>query len=162
MRILLRFVACTQRNQAGLRPAEEVPYRGLRKQRCRQPGHLPTRPRDATSPESGGCVHCAAGTAAHRCDGRVVEDGAQPGCSRGGGWRNSRSLTSTRRGLEPQTREAARLLTATGRAAEISATDAIVAAYASACPDPVVLTSDPHDLIALSEHTARPIAVARS
>jgi hypothetical protein len=49
-----------------------------------------------------------------------------------------------------------------GRAAEISATDAIVAAYASACPDPVVLTSDPHDLIALSEHTARPIAVARS
>ena len=63
---------------------------------------------------------------------------------------------------EPQAREAARLRTATGRAAEISATDAIVAAYASACPDPVVLTSDPHDLIALSEHTARPIAVARS
>jgi hypothetical protein len=62
---------------------------------------------------------------------------------------------------EPQAREAARLRTATGRA-EISATDAIVAAYASACPDPVVLTSDPQDLIALSGHTARPIAVARS
>ena len=63
---------------------------------------------------------------------------------------------------EPHAREAARLRTATGRAAEISATDAIVAAYASARPDPVVLTSDPHDLIALSEHTARPIAIARS
>src|SRR6266568_4674186 len=30
MRILLGFVACTQGNQAGLRRAEEVPYRGLR------------------------------------------------------------------------------------------------------------------------------------
>jgi len=36
MRILLGFVACTQGNQAGLRLAEEVPYRGLRKQRRRQ------------------------------------------------------------------------------------------------------------------------------
>ena len=63
---------------------------------------------------------------------------------------------------EPQAREAARLRTATGRAAEISATDAIVAAYASACPDPVVLTSDPHDLTALAEHAVRSIAVARS
>lgn len=62
---------------------------------------------------------------------------------------------------EPQAREAARLRTATGRADEISATDAIVAACASACPDPVVLTSDPRDLTALSEHTARQIAVAR-
>jgi hypothetical protein len=30
MRILLGFVDCTQGNQAGLRLAEEVPYRGLR------------------------------------------------------------------------------------------------------------------------------------
>jgi hypothetical protein len=49
---------------------------------------------------------------------------------------------------EPQAREAARLRTATGRASAISATDAVVAAFASACPDPVVLTSDPHDLTA--------------
>src|SRR5215831_333156 len=33
MRILLGFVACRRGKQAGLRPAEEVPYRGLRKQR---------------------------------------------------------------------------------------------------------------------------------
>jgi predicted nucleic acid-binding protein len=62
---------------------------------------------------------------------------------------------------EPQAREAARLRTATGRAAAISAADAIVAAFASICPDPVVLTSDPRDLLALSEHTARRITIAR-
>jgi predicted nucleic acid-binding protein len=62
---------------------------------------------------------------------------------------------------EPQAREAARLRTATGRASTISATDAIVAAFASACPDPVVLTSDPHDLTALSEHAAGPVRIAR-
>lgn len=61
----------------------------------------------------------------------------------------------------PQAREAARLRTATGRASTISATDAIVAAFASACPDPIVLTSDPRDLAALSEHAARPVTVAR-
>ena len=63
---------------------------------------------------------------------------------------------------EPQAREAARLRTATGRAAEISAADAIVAAFASACPDPVVLTSDPKDLTALSEYVVRPVAVVRA
>ena len=63
---------------------------------------------------------------------------------------------------EPQAREAARLRTATRRRAAISATDAVVAAFASACPDPVVLTSDPRDLTALSEHAARPITVART
>jgi hypothetical protein len=52
MRILLGFVACAQRNQAGLRPAEKVPYRGLRKQRRRQPRHLPAQPRDTTSREN--------------------------------------------------------------------------------------------------------------
>jgi predicted nucleic acid-binding protein len=62
---------------------------------------------------------------------------------------------------EPQAREAARLRTATGRAAAISAADSIVAAFASICPDPVVLTSDPRDLLALSEHTARRITIAR-
>jgi predicted nucleic acid-binding protein len=61
---------------------------------------------------------------------------------------------------EPQAREAARLRTATERSSTISATDAIVAAFASACPDPIVLTSDPRDLAALSEHAARPITIA--
>jgi hypothetical protein len=61
---------------------------------------------------------------------------------------------------EPCAREAARLRTATGRAAAISATDAIVAAYASATSDPVVLTSDPSDLTALAEHATRPITIA--
>lgn len=62
---------------------------------------------------------------------------------------------------EAQAREAGRLRTATGRACTISAADAIVAAFASACPDPIVLTSDPHDLTALSEHAARHITIAR-
>jgi predicted nucleic acid-binding protein len=61
---------------------------------------------------------------------------------------------------ELQAREAARLRSATGRAAKISATDAVVAAFASLCSAPVVLTSDPADLAALAEHTTHPIAVA--
>src|SRR5215813_592139 len=60
---------------------------------------------------------------------------------------------------EPHTREAARLRTATGRPATITATDAVVAAFASTCP--IVLTSDPGDLAALAERTARPITIAR-
>jgi predicted nucleic acid-binding protein len=62
---------------------------------------------------------------------------------------------------EPHAREAAQLRTATGRPRTISATDAVVAAFASTCADPIVLTSDPRDLAALSEHTARPITIAR-
>jgi predicted nucleic acid-binding protein len=62
---------------------------------------------------------------------------------------------------EPHAREGARLRAATGRGATISATDAIVAAFASACPDPVVLTSDPGDLAALTKHAARRITIAR-
>lgn len=62
---------------------------------------------------------------------------------------------------EPHAREAARLRTATGRSATISATDAIVAAFAGTCSDPIVLTTDPRDLAALAEHAARPIAIAR-
>lgn len=61
---------------------------------------------------------------------------------------------------EPCAREAARLRTATGRATAISATDAIVAAYAGTTSDPVVLTSDLGDLAALAEHATRPITIA--
>ena len=62
---------------------------------------------------------------------------------------------------EPHAREAARLRAATGRTATIDATDAVVAAFASTCPSPIVLTSDPRDLAALSAHAARPITIAR-
>jgi hypothetical protein len=61
---------------------------------------------------------------------------------------------------EPQAREAARLRTATGRPATITATDAVVAAFASICPSPIVLTSGLRDLPALAEHAARPITIA--
>ena len=61
---------------------------------------------------------------------------------------------------EPTSREAARLRTATGKASKISSVDAVVAAFASLRPDPVVLTSDPHDLGALAEQTARPLTIA--
>jgi hypothetical protein len=57
-------------------------------------------------------------------------------------------------------RAAARLRTATGRAATISAVDAIVAALAESRPDPVVLTSDPGDLGMLAQHARQPITVA--
>jgi predicted nucleic acid-binding protein len=60
---------------------------------------------------------------------------------------------------EPHGREAARLRTATGRAAEISATDALAAAFAAASTDAVVMTSDPDNLRALCEHTARSVTV---
>ena len=63
---------------------------------------------------------------------------------------------------ELQAREAARLRTATGRASKISATDAIVAAFASLCIEPVVLTSDARDLAALAAHTSRPITIANT
>jgi predicted nucleic acid-binding protein len=63
---------------------------------------------------------------------------------------------------EPLARAAAQLRTATGRAGTISATDAIVTAYAADSPDPVVLTSDPVDIAALAAHTRRRIVVARA
>lgn len=59
-------------------------------------------------------------------------------------------------------RAAAHLRTATGRAGDISAADAIVAAYADSRPDPVVLTSDPADLTALAAHAKRHITVVRT
>ena len=60
---------------------------------------------------------------------------------------------------ETQAREAARLRAATGRAATISAVDAVVVASASGAPGAVVLTSDPGDLRALAEHAAGPISI---
>jgi hypothetical protein len=60
---------------------------------------------------------------------------------------------------EPQSREAARLRTATGRASKISAVDAVVVAFAGSRPDPLVLTSDPRDLGALAEQATRPITI---
>ena len=62
---------------------------------------------------------------------------------------------------ESHAREAARLRAATGRPATVTATDAVVAAFASTCSSPVVLTSDPRDLAALAAHAARPIMIAR-
>jgi hypothetical protein len=38
--------------------------------------------------------------------------------------------------------------------------DAVVAAFSSFYPDPVVLTSDPRDLGALAQQTARPLTIA--
>jgi predicted nucleic acid-binding protein len=61
---------------------------------------------------------------------------------------------------ELQSREAARLRTATGRAGTISAVDAVVAALAGTRPGTVVLTSDPTDLLALAGHTVLPISIA--
>jgi hypothetical protein len=57
-------------------------------------------------------------------------------------------------------REAARLRGATGRAGTITATDAIVVAFASACSAPVILTSDPKDLGALADHAGQSIFVS--
>lgn len=58
-------------------------------------------------------------------------------------------------------RDAALLRTRSGRAATISATDAVVAAFAVLSVDPIVLTSDPEDLTALvAEHPTK-VTVAR-
>jgi predicted nucleic acid-binding protein len=62
---------------------------------------------------------------------------------------------------EQRAREAARLRAATGRAATISATDAIVVAFAGSAEASLVLTSDPDDLGALARHTARRVAIGR-
>jgi predicted nucleic acid-binding protein len=61
---------------------------------------------------------------------------------------------------EPTSREAARLRTATGKASKVSAVDAVVAAFASRHPDPIVLTSDPRDLSSLAAQMVRPITIA--
>ena len=59
-------------------------------------------------------------------------------------------------------REAARLRTSTGRAAKISAVDAIVVAFAGTYPEPVVLTTDPRDLGTLADHATTPITIAKT
>jgi len=53
-----------------------------------------------------------------------------------------------------------RLRTPTGRAAKISAIDAIAVAFAGTYPEPVVPTSDPRDLSALVEHATTPLTIA--
>ncbi len=61
---------------------------------------------------------------------------------------------------ETLARSAARLRTSTGRAGTISATDAIVAAMALEKPNPVILTSDPKDMVALTAGSRKPVAIA--
>jgi predicted nucleic acid-binding protein len=61
---------------------------------------------------------------------------------------------------EHQSRQAARLRTATGRASKISAIDAVVIAFASSRPEPLVLASDPRDLAALAAQASHPITIA--
>ena len=61
---------------------------------------------------------------------------------------------------EPTARNAARLRTATGRASEISATDAIVVAFALDYPEAVVLTSDPGDLGDLVDTQPTPVVIS--
>jgi hypothetical protein len=61
---------------------------------------------------------------------------------------------------EPLARAAAQLRTASSRASAISAADAIVAAYAATCPEPIVITNDRAELTALAAHASRRIKVA--
>jgi predicted nucleic acid-binding protein len=61
---------------------------------------------------------------------------------------------------ETTARHGARMRTATGRADEISATDAIVAAFAVSFRDPVVLTSDPADLTDLVRTQTIPVTIS--
>ncbi len=56
-------------------------------------------------------------------------------------------------------REAARIRTASGCAASISAVDALVVAVAETRPDPIVLTSDPGDMAWLIAQSPRVIVV---
>ena len=71
-------------------------------------------------------------------------------------------LCQVRTVSEQLAREAAVLRTRSGRAASISATDAIVAAYAISCAEPTILTSDPDDLAALTAHHTAAVTIARA
>ena len=62
---------------------------------------------------------------------------------------------------ERHARDAALQRTRTGRAATISATDAVVAAFAISCADPIVLTSDPDDLAVLVAGQTPTVSVSR-
>jgi predicted nucleic acid-binding protein len=61
---------------------------------------------------------------------------------------------------EPTARDAARMRTATGRADDISATDAIVAAFAVSLGGSVILTSDPTDLRDLVNTQSMPVTIS--
>jgi predicted nucleic acid-binding protein len=61
---------------------------------------------------------------------------------------------------EATARAAARMRTATGRADDISATDAVVAAFAASLGDSVVLTSDPTDLRDLVNTQSVPVIIS--
>lgn len=63
---------------------------------------------------------------------------------------------------ETQSRQAAQLRTATGRASQISAVDALVIALAATVSDLIVLTSDPLDLTALADHAHEQITVLKA
>jgi predicted nucleic acid-binding protein len=58
-------------------------------------------------------------------------------------------------------RTGALLRTSTGRASEISATDAIVVAFAVGLADSVIVTSDPIDLADLADTQSMPVAISR-
>jgi predicted nucleic acid-binding protein len=61
---------------------------------------------------------------------------------------------------EQTARDAARMRIASGRADDISATDAIVAAFAVSIGDSVVLTSDPTDLGDLVKTQSEPVTIS--
>lgn len=60
---------------------------------------------------------------------------------------------------EDLARQAARLRTATGKAGEIAATDAIVVAQAAQTTEPNILTSDPGAIRALTANCTTAIAI---
>jgi predicted nucleic acid-binding protein len=61
---------------------------------------------------------------------------------------------------EQMARDAARMRTATRRADDISATDAVVAALACGLGDSVILTSDPTDLTDLVVTQSAPVTIS--
>ena len=71
------------------------------------------------------------------------------------------ALSQVRDVTEARARDAARLRALTKRARSISATDAIVAAFASSQPGAIVLTSDPDDIGALVHGGPAEVIVSR-
>lgn len=62
---------------------------------------------------------------------------------------------------ERTARDAAALRFATSRACEIAVIDAIVVAVADQMVDPVVITSDPDDIVSLAVHAAQSVLIKR-